>query len=571
VTDALNAVTREGALEAIAGTELDLLIVGGGITGAGAALDAAVRGLSVGLLEASDLASGASSKSSKLIHGGLRYLEMGDIGLVREALRERELLLTKLAPHLVRPVPFLWPLRGRGWERLYLGAGLALYDTLGGARSVPRHRHLTRRGALAEAPAVRSDALIGAVQFYDTAEDDARMVAIVARTAAAHGARIATRARVTRLLRSGNRVVGVAARDEQTGASFEARARHVALAAGAWTDELRASSGGRFEMQMRPSKGIHIVVARDRIQMSTGLLSRTEKSVLFVIPTDDCWVIGDTDTPWAHSPDLPVASGANVDYLLDKTNALLTRPLARADIRGVFAGLRPLVGPAATSDTTRLSRKHVVETSVPGLTTIAGGKYTTYRVMAADLIDAAMRDRSGVPRSSTASVPLLGADGFAAAMSAAARGELATLGGQTGLGAPAGLGRPVLTRLLRRYGTRVSELFALIGEQPALAAPLPGGEGVLAAEVVHACRFEGALRLEDVLERRTRLAIMAADRGLTAAPAAAALMADALGWDQPRQRGEVDSWRRRIAAEHAGEAAPDDASALAAYRAEVGG
>jgi glycerol-3-phosphate dehydrogenase len=407
---------------------------------------------------------------------------------------------------------------------------------------------------------MRRDALIGAVQFYDTAEDDARMVAIVARTAAAHGARIATRARVTRLLRNGDRVTGVEVRDEQSGAAFQARARHVALAAGAWTDELRASSGGHFEMQMRPSKGIHIVVARDRIRMTTGLLSRTEKSVLFVIPTDDCWVIGDTDTPWAHSPDLPVASAANVDYLLAKTNALLAQPLTRADIRGVFAGLRPLVGPAATTDTTRLSRKHVVETSVPGLTTIAGGKYTTYRVMAADLIDAATRELGQVPPSSTETVPLLGAEGFAAALAAAARGEL---------GAQAGLDEAAATRLLRRYGTRIVEILALIGDRPELGAPLPGGEGVLGAEVVHACEYEGALRLEDVLERRTRLAITSADRGLIAAPAAAALMAGPLSWDERRERAEVDAWRRRVAAERAGEAAPDDDSALAAYHAEL--
>src|SRR5215218_100066 len=193
----LNADTRARALDALGSGDLDLLIVGGGIAGAGAALDAATRGLRVALVEARDLAAGTSSASSKLIHGGLRYLEMGDVALVREALRERELLLTRIAPHLVAPVPFLWPLRGRAWERAYLGVGLVLYDTLGGARSVPRHRHLTRRGALARAPALRPDALVGAVQFHDAAEDDARMVAAVARTAAAHGAHLATRTRVT--------------------------------------------------------------------------------------------------------------------------------------------------------------------------------------------------------------------------------------------------------------------------------------------------------------------------------------------------------------------------------------
>ncbi len=542
----------------MASGELDLLIVGGGITGAGAALDAAVRGLTVGLVEAADLASGASSKSSKLIHGGLRYLEMGDIGLVREALRERELLLTRLAPHLVSPVPFLWPLRGRGWERLYLGAGMVLYDTLGGARSVPRHRHLTRRGALAEAPALRGDGMVGAVQFFDAAEDDARMVLAVARTAAARGAYVATRARVSELLRAGGRVVGAEVLDGETGDTLTIRARHVALAVGAWTDTVRASAGGDFATQMRPSKGIHLVVARDRIPMSTGLLARTEKSVLFVIPTDAGWLIGDTDTPWTHGPDRPVANASDVDYVLAKANALLAQPLTRDDVLGVFAGLRPLVGSAASSDTTRLSRRHVVETSVPGLTTIAGGKYTTYRVMAADLIDAATRDFASVPPSTTARVPIIGTDGYAAAR--ARRNELA---------ARARVDSVAFDRLLRRYGDRVSELLELIDQRPELAEPLDDADGHLAAEVVYACSHEGALRLEDALERRTRLAITRADRGVGAAAPAAALMAGVLDWSEERAQDEVRAWQQRVAAERAGEAEPDDERALRAYRAEL--
>jgi glycerol-3-phosphate dehydrogenase len=558
VPGALNAATRSDALAVMAAGGLDVLVVGGGITGAGAALDAAARGLKVGLVEGADLASGASSKSSKLIHGGLRYLEMGDLGLVREALRERELLLTRLAPHLVRPVPFLWPLRRRGWERLYLGTGLVLYDTLGGARSVPRHRHLTRRGALAEAPALRADDIVGAVQFFDAAEDDARMVIAVARTAAAHGAHVATRAKVRGLLRAGDRVTGADVLDEETGETVTVPARHVALAVGAWTDGLRATAGGNFATQIRPSKGVHITVARERIPMSTGLLARTEKSVLFVIPADAGWLIGDTDTPWRHGPDQPVANGADVDYLLAKANALLAQPLSRDDVRGVFAGLRPLVGSGNATDTTRLSRRHVVETPVSGLTTIAGGKYTTYRVMAADLIDAATRDLAGVPRSTTERVPLIGADGFAAACER--RGELA---------ARAGVDAAAMERLLRRYGDRVHELLALIEERPELSEPLGGGDGHLAVEVVHACSHEGALRLEDVLERRTRLAIAAADRGVGAAAPAAGLMASVLGWSAARGEREIEAWRRRVAAERVGEAEPDDDRALRAYRAEL--
>ncbi len=497
---ALNPDARRRAIDAAGSGELDLLVIGGGIAGAGAALDAATRGLRVALVEARDLASGTSSASSKLIHGGLRYLEMGDFGLVREALRERELLLTRLAPQLVSPVPFLWPLRGRGWERAYLGAGLALYDTLGGARSVPRHRHLSRRGALRVAPALRPDALVGAVQFHDAAEDDARMVLAVARTAAAHGAHIATRVRVTGFSGPGS----LDAVDEESGEPLALRARHVVSAAGVWTDALRRLAGGASPRRIVPSKGIHIFVARERLALDTGVLARTEKSVLFVIPWQGGWLIGDTDTPWRHGAAEPVATRADLDYLLAKTNALLREPLGHADIHGVIAGLRPLVADVARTDTTRISRKHVVESPAAGLTTVAGGKYTTYRVMAADAVDAAARALGVRAHSVTRDVPLLG--------DAAAGDDIA-------------------------------------------------------AAAAYACTHEGALHLEDVLERRTRLALTAPDRGLSAAAPAAAAMAGALGWGRERERAEVDAWHARIAAARAAEAEPDDERALAAYRA----
>ena len=543
----LDAAARRRALEAASSGELDLLVVGGGITGVGTALDAATRGLRVSLVEARDLASGTSSASSKLIHGGLRYLEMGDIRLVREALRERELMLTRIAPHLVAPVPFLWPLRGRGWERAYLGAGLALYDTIGGARSVPRHRHLSRRRALAVAPALRPDALVGAVQFHDAAEDDARMVAVVARTAAAHGALVATRVRVTGFRRAGE----LDALDEETGETLVLRARHVACAAGVWTDRLRELAGGRSSRRIVPSKGIHVFVAGDRIPMETGVLARTEKSVLFVIPWQGGWLIGDTDTPWTMGPDHAVASGADVDYLLAKTNALLADPLTRDDVHGVTAGLRPLVAEAARTDTTRISRQHVIEAPAPGLTTIAGGKYTTYRVMAADLVDAVARALRTKAPSVTRDVPLLGAG--------VGRIDRAALGTRAGLPAAA------IDGLVRRYGDRVEELVALIEARPQLAERLDGGGGHLRAEVVHACTHEGALRLADVLERRTRLALTARDRGLAAAAQAVSLMAGALAWDPERTQREAETWRARVAAARAAEAEQDDERALAAY------
>ena len=549
---ALDPEARRRALDAATSGELDLLVVGGGITGAGTALDAATRGLRVGLVEARDLAAGTSSASSKLIHGGLRYLEMGDIGLVREGLRERELLLTRVAPHLVAPVPFLWPLTGRGWERAYLGAGLLLYDGIGGARSVPRHRHLGLGGALAVAPALRRDALVGAVQFHDAAEDDARMVAVVARTAALHGAAIATRVRVTGWRRPGE----LDAVDEETGEPLVLRARHVAGAVGAWTDRLRELAGGSSARRIVPSKGIHVFVAGDRIRSDTGLLARTEKSVLFVIPWQGGWLIGDTDTPWAMGPDQqPLATGADVDYLLAKANALLAEPLGRDDVHGVTAGLRPLVASAARSDTTRISRKHVIESPAPGLTTIAGGKYTTYRLMAAGLVDAVARALGTGAPSVTRDVPLLGA-GVAGIDRAA-------------IAARAKLAAAEIDRLAGRYGDRVEELVALIEAQPELARPLDGGGGHLCAEVVHACTHEGALHLDDVLERRTRLALTARDRGLAAAAPAARLMAGALGWSPDRARREVEACSARVAACRAAEAERDEGRAVVAYNAEL--
>ena len=549
-SSALDPEARRRAIERMSTEVLDVLVVGGGITGVGAALDAVTRGLSVGLIEARDYAAGTSSKSSKLIHGGLRYLEMLDFGLVRESLRERELLLTRLAPHLVKPVPFLWPLTHRGWERVYLGAGLALYDRIGGARSVPRARHLSHREVRAVAPGLRPDAFVGGVQFYDAQEDDARLVAYVARTAHAHGASLATRVAATGFLREGERVVGVIAHDDENEAELSIRARHVLGATGVWSDELRELAGARSGTRIRPSKGIHIVVPRDRIAMDTGVLMRTEKSVLFIIPWGPHWILGDTDTAWEHDPAHPAATRTDIEYLLEKANGMLSRPLTRDDIEGVFVGLRPLVGSSESADTTRLSRAHTVESPVPGLTTIAGGKYTTYRVMAKDLVDAAVPP--GGPPSRTDRIPIVGAAGYSARWNQ--RGRLAD---------EAGLDVPRMARLLDRYGDRVDDLTALIAERRELAAPLAGAEEYLAVEVVYACTHEGALRLEDVLARRTRISFETRDRGIAAAPAVAALMAEALGWDAARTASELDRVRRQVAAELQGEELADDAAAHA--------
>jgi glycerol-3-phosphate dehydrogenase len=540
----------------------DVVVVGGGVTGCGAALDAATRGLSVALIEARDYAAGASSKSSKLIHGGLRYLEMLEFGLVREALRERRLLLTELAPHLVKPVPFLWPLTHRVWERPYLAAGLVLYDTMGGRRAVPRARHFTRAGALRIAPALNPAAFVGAVQFYDAQEDDARMVAVLARTAAAHGAALATNVRMDGLIVAGGRVTGVRARDLlEAGGAWPLRARHVVLATGAWT----GGGAGAGPLRVRPSKGVHILVPRDRIAMDTGLLTRTEKSVLFVIPWGPHWLIGDTDTEWPYDPAHPTASRSDLEYLLAKVNAVLRDPLVPGDIEGVFAGLRPLVA-AEGADTARLSRSHTVSSPQPGLSVIAGGKFTTYRVMARDVIDAAVADlgapgpagaaaRAAAGPSLTRQTPLLGAAGYA---------ERLALADQRA--ARSGLPAAQVERLLNRYGSCADDLLDLIASRPDLGQQLPGGAGYLAAEIAYACSHEGAVRLDDALARRTRITIETRDRGLTAAPAAAALMAAELGWDPARTRRELDQYQQSVAADLAAQAEPDEKRA---YQARV--
>ena len=538
---ALSPQSRAAAIEAMASQELDVLVVGGGVTGVGIALDAVTRGLSVGLLEQRDLASGTSSRSSKLIHGGLRYLEMYDFGLVREALAERGLLITRLAPHLVRPVPFLYPLTSHH-ERPYVGAGLALYDSLAAAspypRGVPVHRHLTKRKALRVVPDLKPEALTGAVQYWDAQVDDARHTMTVARTAATHGAHVATRTKVTGFLREGERVTGVTARDLEAGKDFEVRARVVVNAAGVWTDDIQELVGGRGVMHVQASKGIHLVVPRDRIRSRSGLILRTEKSVLFVIPWGRHWIIGTTDTAWDLDKAHPAASRADIDYLLERVNSVLREPLRHEDVEGVYAGLRPLLS-GESEPTSRISREHTVATPVPGLVLIAGGKYTTYRVMAKDAVDAAAHSLGGaVPRSITDRVPLVGAEGYAVRCN-----QVDTLARRAGI-------HPArVEHLLGRYGDLVDEVLDLVEGDPDLGRPLDGTEDYLRAEVVYAVTHEGARHLDDVLTRRTRISIETFDRGVAAARPAAELMAGPLGWDAAAVEEEVDHYLRRVAAE----------------------
>ena len=568
----LDARDRDEVMRKMAAEPLDVLVIGGGITGAGAALDAASRGLRVGLVESRDLAAGTSSRSSKLIHGGLRYLEQGDFKLVREALRERDLLVSQLAPHLVRPVPFLYPLYRKVVERPYVGAGLVIYDAMEGVkRPVPHHRHLSTRGALRRAPALRPDRLAGAMMYYDAQVDDARYTVTVARTAVRHGALVLTRASAVSLLRDGTEVTGAAVLDEESGRRFDVRAARVIVCAGVWSDLVHQASGVRAGYQVRMSKGVHLVMPRSAIDADTGMIVRTSKSVLFFIPWDSRWIVGTTDTDWSGDRAEPAATAEDVDYILGEANRVLARPLTRSDVLAVYAGLRPLVaeppadsrgahpadrqpadGPAADKGgagekpTTKLSREHVVDAPLPGLVSVAGGKFTTYRLMARDVVDAAVAGLPGpVPASVTGQLPLLGADGLPAVRASARR-----------LAADYDVTPAVAGHLIGRYGSLASEVLDLVRADKTLARPLLDEYPYLRAEIAYAVTHEGALHAEDVLARRVRLLIESPDAGLSAAPEVVAIMAALLGWNRRRRAAELHRYQDFAAANTAALAPP---------------
>ena len=551
----LDARERGAMLSRLATDRFDVLVIGGGITGAGAALDAASRGLRVALVEARDLASGTSSRSSKLVHGGLRYLEQFDFKLVYEALRERDLLVSRLAPHLVKPVSFLYPLYKKVVERPYVGAGLVLYDAMEGTRRpVPHHRHLSARGALKLAPALSPARLAGAMLYYDAQVDDARYTLTVARTAAAHGAVVATRVSAVELRRGpdGTRVTGARVRDEESGREFDVSAEAVVVCAGVWTDLVHELAGVRAGYSVRMSKGVHVVVPREAVQADTGMIVRTDRSVLFFIPWGERWIVGTTDTDWSGDRAEPVAAEEDVEYILAAANRVLARPLTRSDVIAVYAGLRPLVAVAAEGNgsrpdkgvrgskpTTRVSREHLVDVPLPGLASIAGGKFTTYRLMARDVVDAAVAgaDRD-VPASVTDQLPLLGADGLAAVQACAGR-----------LAEDYRVPRLVVEHLLGRYGTLASEVLDLIRADPALARPLADGHPYLRAEVTYAVTREDALHVEDVLMRRMRLYIESADSGAGVAAEVSAIMGRLLGWSRRRRAAEIRRYLDLVAAE----------------------
>ncbi|MGI9666757.1 MAG: glycerol-3-phosphate dehydrogenase/oxidase [Acidimicrobiia bacterium] len=544
---------RQQTLDALEGGTFDVVIIGGGITGVGCALDAVTRGLSVALIEQRDIASGTSSRSSKLFHGGLRYLEQFDFGLVNEALHERSLVRQKLAPHLVEPVPFVYPLEHRVWERAYVGAGITLYDTMArfGGSALPRQWHLSRTKLKEVFPSIKEGAFVGGIRYYDTRCDDARYALAVARTAAAEGAHILTSARMTGFSFDGDRVNGVKATCLETGRDLNVGAKVVVNATGVWTDRVESLVGDEHT-DVTASKGIHIVVPKDRISSRVGFITRTPTSVLFLIPDRDFWHIGTTDTPWKLRLAHPAASKSDIDYVLAQANTVIDPPLTTEDVVGVYAGLRPLVSGDAAS-TAKLSREHSITNPAPGLVTIAGGKYTTYRVMAEDTIDRAFESIStGIPPTQTAETPLIGSHGYE---------EAKRLG--PALALRYDLTADDIDRLLHRYGDETERVLSLIDEDASLRERLPSGQ-YLGAEVMFAVRHEGALHLDDVLTRRTRLSVECKDRGVRAAPMVAEIMAAELGWDDVAIKRELEHYKARVDAELDSQEQTDDHTADAA-------
>jgi glycerol-3-phosphate dehydrogenase len=536
-SSSLNSQQRSSAIAALAREEFDVLVIGGGVNGVGIALDAASRGLSVALVESSDFAAGTSSKSSKLIHGGLRYLEQYDFKLVREALNERELMVSTLSPHLVKPVSFLYPLQEKLKERTYVGAGMALYDALRGfKRALPWHKHLSQKRISEIAPSLRLDVITGGYQYFDAQVDDARHTMSIARTAAKYGAVITTRTRCDELVMKGKRVIGAQVTDVETGNSISVKAKTTVMAAGVWTDPLYKKFGIKPGYAVRMSKGAHIVVPGDAIKSETGVIIKTDVSVLFIIPWGDKWIVGTTDTDYDESREEPLASRDDVSYIINQANRVLEPKLRREQVIGVFAGLRPLVSTDPDSPTTKLSREHVVDSPTPGFVSIAGGKYTTYRVMAEDAVNEAINHlRKIVPDSVTETLAIIGADGYSALMNQIPR--LAKLYGVDEL---------TVEHLLNRYGSLIDEVLSPAVQRTDLLDRVVPDLPYLNAEILYAVTHEGALSVDDVLSRRTRISFEAKDQGLSVVDSIAHIIGEVLGWSAKERKASIAHYRELI-------------------------
>jgi len=541
-SSAFSVLTRSAELADAAAQELDVLVVGMGATGAGVALDAASRGLRVAVVDMGDLASGTSSKSSKLVHGGLRYLENYEFGLVREGVVERQLLM-RLAPHLVRPMDFLYPVWPDTAKRRLLGLGLTTYDVFAlavGKSGVRRHERVTAEQAIALAPALGDSELAYSYLYGDCATDDARLVLAVVQAARRFGARAITYAEVTRLDKDeAGRVCGALVHDRLSGADVALRARHVVNATGVWVDRLQGLEEPGRAAVVQPSKGVHVVVPRDRLPLLEASILLPSKQgdgrSMFAIPWGQQTILGTTDTPYDGELDGLSLTAADLEYVLAAGNAVFKGALDADDVLGAWAGVRPLIRTPGSSSMSDLSRRHTLVEGSGGLLTITGGKLTTYRRMAKDVVDRVVERDGRKARCRTDEIGLSGSQ------------PLGQLLEQTSAeAARLGLSEQVATSLVRQAGAQAADILALVAEDPALGEVLSPAAPHLLAEVVHAARHEGATTLEDVFSRRLRLSLRASDAGLPAAPAAAGALAGQTGQDERWAAAQVAAYTEAV-------------------------
>ena len=540
------AFNRSDALQRLESTDFDVVVIGGGITGVGCALDAASRGLRVALIERDDFASGTSSKSSKLVHGGIRYLQQGDVRLVYEALAERQ-ILRRNAPHLVKVLPFLIPIfstKGVVNKKLAraMGTAMWMYDLTGGLRIGKMHKRVSKKQALEWFPTLPADKLMPSYLYYDAEADDARLVVTVARTAALKfGATLVNRTEVVHLHKdAAGKVNGVVVKAD--GRTFTVPTKAVVNAAGVWSDDVRALDEGDHPHSIRPAKGVHITVPWSKVRNTVAAVIPVpgDKRSVFVVPWGQFTFVGTTDTDYTGPVDDPQCNEDDVEYLLRALNGSITETVTTDDILGTWAGLRPLVAdPEASGRTADLSRRHKVRRSDSGVVTITGGKLTTYREMAADTIDEVLSEVLDADRatrlrrrSKTKHLKLHGANGYEELVDAA--DSISPLGGAE------------VRRLANRYGSDATTVLAIAESDPSLAELLVPGLPYLRAEAIFAVRYEMATTVDDILSRRTRARLETRDVSAEAAVAVAALIAPELGWDEAEQDRQVADYRARI-------------------------
>jgi glycerol-3-phosphate dehydrogenase len=541
-----HAFNRSDALRRLESTDFDVVVIGGGITGVGCALDAASRGFRVALIERDDFASGTSSKSSKLVHGGIRYLQQGDIRLVYEALAERQ-ILRRNAPHLVKVLPFLIPIfstKGVVNRKLAraMGTAMWMYDLTGGLRIGKMHKRVSKKQALEWFPTLPADKLMPSYLYYDAEADDARLVVTVARTAALRfDATLVNRTEVVDLQKDPNgNVNGVTVKAD--GRTFTISTKAVVNAAGVWSDDVRALDEAEHPRSIRPAKGVHITVPWSKVRNTVAAVIPVpgDKRSVFVVPWGQFTFVGTTDTDYTGPIDDPQCNENDVEYLLRALNGSITETVTTDDILGTWAGLRPLVAdPEASGRTADLSRRHKVRRSASGVVTITGGKLTTYREMAADTIDEVLSevlDSDRITRfrrrSKTKHIKIHGANGYEELIDSA--DTISPLGGDQ------------VRRLADRYGSDATTVLAIAESDPSLAEPLVPGLPYLRAEAIFAVRYEMATTVDDILSRRTRARLETRDASADAAAAVAVLLAPELGWDEAEQTRQVADYRARI-------------------------